>query len=153
MGFQMKEILEKIEVGLDPQESFTKMNKDQDVKNGIRGRVMHLNPPMVKKTPKEVGNRKTKTTKNMGMKNNGFIHPFVSKRLSLGSPPMDLLSGLKKMLLYKTEQVGIGTLTRLPFMGICIITSAFACLPPSRRSLGSHGSDEKMILSYLMLGG
>ena len=77
---------------------------------------MHLNPPMVKKTPKEVGNRKTKTTKNMGMKNNGFIHPFVSKRLSLGSPPMDLLPGLKKMLLYKIEQVGIGTLTRLPPM-------------------------------------
>jgi len=25
MGFQMEEILEKIEVGLDPQESFTKI--------------------------------------------------------------------------------------------------------------------------------
>ena len=29
----MKEILEKIKVGLNPQESFTQMNKDQDVKN------------------------------------------------------------------------------------------------------------------------
>ena len=79
----MEEILEKIEVGLDPQESFTKMNKDGNMKNGIRSQVTHLNPPMVKKTPKEIRNRKTKTTKNMGMKNNGFIHPFVSKRLSL----------------------------------------------------------------------
>ena len=29
MGFQMKEILERIEMGLDPQESFTKMDKDE----------------------------------------------------------------------------------------------------------------------------
>ena len=99
----MEEILEKIEVGLDPQESFTKMDKDRDVKNRIRGQVMHLKPPMVKKTPKEVRNRKTKTTKNMGMKNNGFTQPFMRKRLSLGSPPMDLLPGLKKVLLYKTK--------------------------------------------------
>ena len=46
MGLQMKEILEQVEVGLDPQESFTKMDKDRDdVKNRIRGQVMHLNPP------------------------------------------------------------------------------------------------------------
>ena len=99
----MKEILEQVEVGLDPQESFTKMDKDRDVKNRIRGQVMHLKPPMVKKTLKEVRNGKTKTTKNMGTKNNGFIHPFVRKILSLGSPPMDLLPGLKKVLLYKTK--------------------------------------------------
>jgi len=53
------------------------------MKDRIRGQVMHLNPPMVKKSPKEIRNGKTKTTKNMGMKNNKFIHPFVSKRLSL----------------------------------------------------------------------
>ena len=33
MGFHMEKILEKIKVGLNPQESFTQMNKDQDVKN------------------------------------------------------------------------------------------------------------------------
>ena len=64
----MKEILEQVEVGLDSQKSFTEMDKYRNVKNRIRGQVMHLNPPIVKKAPKEVGNRKTKTTKNMGMK-------------------------------------------------------------------------------------
>jgi hypothetical protein len=48
MGFQMEEILKQIKVGLNPQESFAKMDKDRDVKNGICGQVMHLNPPMVK---------------------------------------------------------------------------------------------------------
>ena len=41
----MKRVLEKIKVGLNPQESFTQMNKDQDLKNRVRGQVMHLNPP------------------------------------------------------------------------------------------------------------
>ena len=58
------------------------MDKDRDVEDGIRGQVMHLNPPIVKETSKEVGNRKTKTTKNMEMKNNGFIYSFVRRRLS-----------------------------------------------------------------------
>ena len=54
MGFQMKEILEQIKVGLNPQESFTKMDKDRDVKDGIRGQMMHLNPSMVKEAPEEI---------------------------------------------------------------------------------------------------
>ena len=44
MRFQMKEILKQVEVGLNPQESFTEVDKDRDVKNRIRGQVMHLNP-------------------------------------------------------------------------------------------------------------
>ena len=55
----MKEILEQIEVGLNPQESFAKMDKDRDIKNGIRGQVMHLNPPMVKEAPEEIRNGNT----------------------------------------------------------------------------------------------
>jgi hypothetical protein len=40
----MKEILKQVEVGLNPQEGFTQVDKDRDVKDGIRGQVMHLNP-------------------------------------------------------------------------------------------------------------
>ena len=89
----------------------------------------------------------------MGMKNNRLIHPLVRKRLPLRSLPMDLVSGLKKMLLYKTEQMGIRTLTRSPPMGFCAISASSVHLPPSKRSLGSHGSKEKMILSCFMLRG
>ena len=148
----MEKISEKIEVGLDPQESFTEMDKDRDVKNGNRGQVMHLNHPIVKKTSKDVENGKTKTMKNKGMKKNGFIHHFV-RRLSLISTPIDHTLGLKKTLLYETQQMGVSTLTRLPPMGLCFIASASAPLPPSRRSLGSHGNDEKMILSRFSLWG
>ena len=44
MRLQKEEVLEKIKVGLNPQESITQMNKDRDVKNRIRGQVMHLDP-------------------------------------------------------------------------------------------------------------
>ena len=88
----------------------------------------------------------------MGMKNNRFIHPLVRKRLSLRSPPMNLIPGLKKMLLYKTEQVGIGTLTRSPPMGFRAIRDSFTRLPTPSRFLGSHRNKEKTILSRFTLG-
>ena len=76
----MKEILEKIKVGLNPQKSFTQMNKDQDFKNRVRGQMMHLNPPVMKKTSEEIGNRKTEAPKNMRKENNRFIPFLMEKR-------------------------------------------------------------------------
>ena len=55
----MKEILKQIEMGLDPPKGFTQVDKDRDVKDGIRGQVMHLNPPMEKEASEEIRNRKT----------------------------------------------------------------------------------------------
>ena len=95
----MKEILEKIKVGLNPQKSFTQMNKDQDVKNRVRGQVMHLNPPMMKKISEKVRNGKTEAPKNMRKKNNRFVPFLTSKGLPNGSMPMDHVPGLKKMTL------------------------------------------------------
>ena len=142
----MKEILDQIEVGLNPQESFAKMDKNRDVENGIRGQVMHLNPPMVKKAPEEIGNGKTEASKNMRMKNNRFIFPLMRKGLPIRSP------GLKKMLIYKTEKMGVSTLTRLPPMGFHIVSASLTRLPPSSRSLGSHRNEEKTIISCFTLG-
>jgi hypothetical protein len=63
MGFQMKEILEKIKVGLNPLEGFTQVDKNRDVKDGIRGQVMHLNPPNGKG-----GHRRNRKQENRGPK-------------------------------------------------------------------------------------
>ena len=79
----MKEVLEQIEVGLNPQESFTEMDNDRDVKNRIRGQVMHLNPSMMKLAPKEIRNRKTEATKNKRKKNNILIFFLMRKRLPI----------------------------------------------------------------------
>ena len=149
----MKEILEQIEVRFDPQERLAEIDKDRNMKNRIRGQVMYLNPPMVKNTSEEIRNRKIETSKNIGMKNNRFIHPLMGKGLPIRSPPMDHVLGLKKILLYKTKQMEIGTLTRSPPVSFRSISSGFAHLPPPSRLLGCHGSEEKMILSCFTLGG
>ena len=83
MEFQMEEILEKIKVGLNPQESFTQMYKDRDVKSRIRGQVMHLNPPVLKKAPEEIRNRKSEAPKTMRKKNNRFVSFLMGKRLPI----------------------------------------------------------------------
>ena len=57
----MKEILEQIEVGLNPQKGLAQVDKDRGMEDGIRGQVMHLNPPVVKEAMEEVRNRKTET--------------------------------------------------------------------------------------------
>ena len=55
----MKEILERIKVGLNPQKNLAKMGENRNMENGVRGQVMHLNPPMEKEAPEEIRNRKT----------------------------------------------------------------------------------------------
>jgi hypothetical protein len=96
----MEEVLEKIKAGLNPQEIFTQINKDRDVKNRIRGQMMHLNPPMMKKTSKEIINRKIEAPKNIRKKNNRFISFLMGKILPIRTPPMDNVPRLRNMTLY-----------------------------------------------------
>jgi len=89
----------------------------------------------------------------MGMKNDRFTQPLVRKGLPIISPPMDRVSGLKKVLLYKTKQMGVGTLTRLPPLDLRLVSGSIAGLPPSSRSLRSHGNEEKTNRSRFTLRG
>ena len=95
----MKEILEQIEVRFDPQERLAEMDKDRNMKNRIRGQVMNLNPPVVKKTSEEIRNRKSEAWKNMRMEHN---RNTTRKRFTNRAPPKNYLLRLKKMILYKT---------------------------------------------------
>ena len=129
------------------------MDKDRDVKNGIRGQVMHLNPTMVKEAPEEIRNGKTEAPKNVGKENNRFVFFLLRKRLPIGMPPIDHVLGLNKMFLHKIEQMGVGTLTRLPPMDLRLVSGSVARLSPSSRSLGRHGNEEETVLSDFTLGG
>ena len=113
---------------------------------------MHLDSPVVKKTSEEIRNWKTEATKNMSKKNNRFVSFLMRKGLPIRSPPRDHVPGLKKMLIYKTEKMGVSTLTRLPPMGFHIVSASLTRLPPSSRSLGSHRNEEKTIISCFTLG-
>ena len=75
----MEEILKQIEVGLDPQDGLAQMDKDKNMEDRIRGQVMHLNPPVMKEAPEEIGNWKTEASKNIRKENDRFI-PFLSRK-------------------------------------------------------------------------
>ena len=123
------------------------------MKDRLRGQVMHLNPPMEKEAPEQIRNRKTKAPKNIRQENNRFVSLLMRKGLPLRSTPMDHAPRLKKMTLYQIQQMRVGRLTRLPPMDLYLVSGGIARLPPSSRSLGSHGNKEKMIPSRFTLGG
>ena len=129
------------------------MDKDRDVKNRVRGQVMHLNPPMMKKTSEEIRNGKTEAPKNMRMENDRFVSPLMRKRLPIRTPPMDYVLGLKKVTLYQIQKMGVGTLTRLPPVDLRLANGSGVHLPLRSKFLLRHGNREKQILSCFTLGG
>ena len=74
--FQMEEIAEEIPVGLDPQECFAEMNKDRNVKNGVWGQMLDLNPIEIKESAKEIGGGQSKTSLHEMRENDGFPRFF-----------------------------------------------------------------------------
>ena len=139
----MKEILKQIEVRLNPQEGLTQVDKDRDVQDGIRGQVMHLNPPVVKEATEEIRNGKTKAPKNMRKKNDRLVSPLMRKKLSIRTPPMDHVLGLKKVTLYQIQKVEVGTLIRLPLLDLRPVPDSAASLPFRSGFLRRHGNREK----------
>ena len=94
-------MLKQIEMGFDPQKSFKKMNKNRDMKDGIWGQVMYLNPPVMQKTLEEICGD-SEAAKNMRVKNNRFVFTLMRKRFSYRFLPMNYFSRLEKILLYET---------------------------------------------------
>ena len=72
----MEEIAEEIPVGLDPQECFAEMNKDRNVKNGVWGQMLDLNPIEIKESTKEIGGGQSKTSLHEMRENDGFPRFF-----------------------------------------------------------------------------
>ena len=75
------------------------------MKNRVRGQVMHLNPPMMKKASEEIRNGKTEAPKNMRKKNDRFVFLLMWKRLPIRTPPMDHVLGLLSTRFNRWESV------------------------------------------------
>ena len=126
----MKEILEKIKVGLNPQKSLAKMDENRNMENGVRGQVMHLNPPMEKEAPK-----------NVRKENNRFVPFLMGKRLPHRFTPTDHAAGLKKMLFHQIQKVGFGALTRFLLVDLPLANGSIVNLPLRSRSLRRHENE------------
>ena len=73
----MKKIAKKVPVGLDSKKSFTEVDKDRDMKNGIGVQMMDLNPIEIKKALKEIRGWKSKTPLNKMLEKNKLINIII----------------------------------------------------------------------------
>ena len=121
------------------------MDENRDVENGVRGQVMHLNPPMEKEAPEEIGNRKTEAPKNIRKENNRSVSFLMGKRFPRRPTPMDIAAGLKKMLSHQIQKMGVGTLTRLSPVDLRLANGSVVHLPLRSRPLRRHENDSLLL--------
>ena len=81
--------MEKMEVGKDAKEWFTKMGKYRKMQDGLRGQMMQLDSPEVKKSMKKFRNRYCKATFHEITEQNGFKSTFERIILSFACAPLD----------------------------------------------------------------
>ena len=64
-------------MGLDSKKSFTEVDKDRDMKNGIGVQMMDLNPIEIKKALKEIRGWKSKTPLSKMLEKNKLINIII----------------------------------------------------------------------------
>ena len=64
LGFQAKEVIKQRKRRGNSKESFAKMNKDRNVKNCIRSKMVQANPKIAEKLMKKSRGRKAKSSTN-----------------------------------------------------------------------------------------
>ena len=81
----------------------------------------------------------------MRKKNDRFVSFLMRKRFAHRSAPMDHFPGLKKMALDQIQEMGVGTLTRLPPVDLRLANGSFIHLPLCSRSLRRHKDDSLLL--------
>ena len=111
------------------------MNKDGNMKDWIWVQMMDLNTPIEKKTTEEVRSRDPKTPQDKILKNHGFKALLTRTIFPWSLALVNYLMRLENLLLNKTEEMRIRTLTRPPPLHFRYISTL---LPLTRSFLGSH---------------
>jgi hypothetical protein len=109
-----KKEAEKIPVGFNFKESFTKMDEDGNVANGIQVEVMELKPVEIKKALEERAREDGQTPFSKMVKYDDFVYIFHGKRFTKGGAPVDKTFFLEQTLKNKFHEIIVGALTMSP---------------------------------------
>ena len=85
----MKEVAEKVEMGLDAQKSFAQMHEDGIVNQGIGGQVMKLDPVVAQESREEKRTREPQFPFKIRSKSHDFARIFIRTILTQGRTPLD----------------------------------------------------------------
>ena len=107
---------EKIPMGFNSEKSLAEVNKDCNVGNGVRIKVMKLQAEGEKKTAEKIKSRKTESTFKEMIKGDNFFFILARIRLAEGNSPPDDFLIFYKILDDKMKKVYSGTLTETPVL-------------------------------------
>jgi len=140
-------MLEKMEVGKDTKECFTEMGEYRKMQDRLRGQMMQLDSPKVKKSMGKLRNRYCKATFHEIAEQNGFKSTFERIIFSFACAPLDHSLTLEKTHSLQFLNSFFGHFTLAPARGEI---SYFFIFDLGLALLGSHLS----VTSYdLKLGG
>jgi hypothetical protein len=115
LRFYPKKIAEKIPVGFNSKESFTKMDEDGNVADRVWVEMMELKPIEIKKAAEEGTGGESQTPFREMVERDDFVYILHGKRLAKRRAPVNKIFLLKQTLRNKTQEVVIGALTVGPF--------------------------------------
>jgi hypothetical protein len=105
---------EKIPMGFDSEESFTEMDEDGNMANGIRIEVMELKAIEIKKATEERARGEGQTPFGKMVKYDDFVYIFHGKRFAKRGAPVDKTFFLEQTLGNKFSEIVVGALTVRP---------------------------------------
>jgi hypothetical protein len=113
LRFYTEEIVEKIPMGFNSKESFTKVDENSNVADRVRVEMMELKPVEIKNATEGIGGEgQTPFSKMVELDN--FVYILHGKRLVKRRVPVDEIFPLKQTLRNKIQAVIIGALTVSP---------------------------------------
>ena len=73
----MKKVVEKVEMGLDAQKSFTQVYEDRYMNKRIGGKMMKLDPIIIQESRKEIRAGETQSSLKIWKKSNNLTRIFI----------------------------------------------------------------------------
>jgi hypothetical protein len=110
----MEEIAEKIPMGFNSKESFTKVDENSNVADRVRVEMMELKPVEINKATEEGTGGEGQTPFSEMVELYNFVYILHGKRLVKRRAPVDEIFPLKQTLRNKIQEVVIGALTVSP---------------------------------------
>jgi hypothetical protein len=101
----------KIPVGFNSEESFTELDEDGNMANGIRLEVMELKPVEIKQASEERARVEGQTPFSKMVKCDDFVYIFHGKRFTKRGAPVDKTFFLEQTLENKCSEIVVGALT------------------------------------------
>jgi hypothetical protein len=114
LWFHLEKEVEKIPMGFNSEEGFTKMEEDCNMANGIRVEMMELKPVEIKKATEKRARGEGQTPFGKMVKCDDFVYICHGERFAKRGAPVDKTLVLEQSLGNKFTEVVEGALTVSP---------------------------------------